>query len=215
LEIVFHFFPNWPVPQSSYFTLPTIAVMTGTYYHNQLFFHWDGVLWTFFAQAATMILLISASHIAGNGSCTPLFPAIAWDGVSRTPCLGWPQTAVLWISVSKVIGITDMSHGAVLTFVILYGSQHLKVILLPCEAGSPHTTLSARAQGRGPGLPFRNMFQLWAEARPTQNPSQWSWQQECSRSTSPSQLWTTPSVSGGINRVSSLEQLCSEFGAGS
>jgi hypothetical protein len=38
------------------------------------------------------------------------YPAISWDGVSLTFCLGWPETLSLQISVSQVTRITDGNH---------------------------------------------------------------------------------------------------------
>jgi hypothetical protein len=56
----------------------------------------------------TMILPTSFSQIAWDVRYMPLHPAIGWDRIFGTFCLGWPQTLNLWISVSQVV--TDMNH---------------------------------------------------------------------------------------------------------
>jgi hypothetical protein len=56
--------------------------MTGICPHAQLF----SIEMEFFCTCwlRTTILLISASHIAWDDRCAPLYPAICWDGVSLT-----------------------------------------------------------------------------------------------------------------------------------
>jgi hypothetical protein len=41
---------------------------------------------------------------------SPFCSSYFGDGVSRTLCLGWPQTAIIPISAYQVAGITDLSH---------------------------------------------------------------------------------------------------------
>jgi hypothetical protein len=45
-----------------------------------------------------------------NDKCMSPCPAIGWDGVLGTPCLSWPQTSVLLISVSQAARTRDVSH---------------------------------------------------------------------------------------------------------
>jgi hypothetical protein len=70
----------------------------------QLFFRW-GV--TFLPRASLRLilcLLCSWDH-----RHMPACPAIDWDGVLLTFCLGWPQIKILLISTYWVTGITDVS----------------------------------------------------------------------------------------------------------
>jgi hypothetical protein len=56
------FCPGWPGQCSFYFTLPTVAEITGTSHHTWFFFHWNGVLQLFYTGwPGTSILPISAS----------------------------------------------------------------------------------------------------------------------------------------------------------
>jgi hypothetical protein len=59
--------------------------------------------------AWTVIPLFLVSHVAWDDKHGPLHPAIGWDEVLRTICLGWPGTAVILISASWVARITSLS----------------------------------------------------------------------------------------------------------
>jgi hypothetical protein len=57
---------------------------------------------------------IYASYIAGMaGMCYHVQVLLVGMGVSRTFCLGWPQTTFLPISTFQEARITDMSHHLV------------------------------------------------------------------------------------------------------
>jgi hypothetical protein len=76
LEIILLFIQNGLDPQSSYFTPPAVAGMTGTYHHAKLFFQlrW-GLSNSFFfffnlGRLGSMIFQISVSHIALDDRCS-------------------------------------------------------------------------------------------------------------------------------------------------
>jgi hypothetical protein len=72
---------------------------------------WDATRSTFpQVLTGTIILLISASHVACDDRCMPLWPGIDWNGISQTIYPRWLQTVVLPISASQVARITSMSH---------------------------------------------------------------------------------------------------------
>jgi hypothetical protein len=51
---------------------------------------------------------------------------IGWDGISRTFCLGWPQTMILLISTCQVATITGMNHRAQLWIFIFKNERKVK-----------------------------------------------------------------------------------------
>jgi hypothetical protein len=57
-----------------------------------------------------------ASHIPGTTGVYHQARLIGWDGVSLTFCWGWPQTAILLISASRVSEISGMSHHTWLNY---------------------------------------------------------------------------------------------------
>jgi hypothetical protein len=53
---------------------------------------------------------ICASPHSRDDRCTPPHPAIGWDGVWHTFCLGWLRTMILPIFTSQVARIIGLSH---------------------------------------------------------------------------------------------------------
>jgi hypothetical protein len=49
-------------------------------------------------------------HIAGISGAHSPPPAMSWDRVSKTFCLGWPWSLILLISTSQVAGSIGMNH---------------------------------------------------------------------------------------------------------
>jgi hypothetical protein len=51
-----------------------------------------------------------ASHSSWDNRHMPPHPAIDWNGILQTFCLGWPWTNTFPISSFQVAKITDLSH---------------------------------------------------------------------------------------------------------
>jgi hypothetical protein len=74
-----------------FYNFLTVARMRGMHYHIQLF--------SVEAQVGFNSLVISVSHICWDARHMPLCTSPGWNGISWTPCLGWPQTSILPILV--------------------------------------------------------------------------------------------------------------------
>jgi hypothetical protein len=77
------------------------------------FFHWDGGLTIFSFLPGLSWIWNHSDLILLHNSVWKLYvtcPAVGWDGISQTFCLGWPQTMILLISVSQIARITAKSH---------------------------------------------------------------------------------------------------------
>jgi hypothetical protein len=71
-------------------------------------------------------------------SSSLFFSGYFGDRVSRTTCLGWPQTVILPISASQVVRITGVSHGLVVPSVD-YNQDLMELGLLEVIGSIPET----------------------------------------------------------------------------
>jgi hypothetical protein len=126
--------PSWPALQSSYFTLPTLARITSTHCHTWLTHRVLKIVWL-----GTLILPISASWLAWDDRCTPLRPAIGWDGFQVLFALACLQLQCLLILASLVARITGVSHQHLAIVVILHvlifyhSFSYIAVLNLPAK----------------------------------------------------------------------------------
>jgi hypothetical protein len=75
------------------------------------FFPWDEASWDFLLGLAWSCNPPNVSLLQGwDDRHVPLHPAISWDGVSWTVCLGWPQTVILLIYTSQIARIIALSQ---------------------------------------------------------------------------------------------------------
>jgi hypothetical protein len=92
----------------------------------------------------TMILLISASHIAWYESHVPLCPAVGWNGVSWAVGLGWCLTVIFLIPASQVARCEPLAPGSLhlwKTFELLVARANTTMTIM-CRCGWMSFSLS-------------------------------------------------------------------------
>jgi hypothetical protein len=88
-------------------------------YYRQHNKHLLNFLFFFFVILEFELRTFALSH-----STSPFLWRVFWDKVSQTICLGWLRTAVLLISTSWIVRITDVSHQRLANFL---GDKFLRV----------------------------------------------------------------------------------------